>query len=330
MPSSQAQEFLFQRIKELLPPSSSLTDTISEILHVSNDSAYRRIRNETPLVLEEAKELCEHFHISLDQVLNIKSHSILFEDTRVNNQQYPYETYVSDLIKLAQYVNSFSQREILYLTKDVPLFHLYFQPLIAFRHFFWMKAIVQHPDYVTRGIELEAVPEEVKSRSRELVRLYTTIPSTEIWNTECVNGLISQVEFFKESGLFSSAADIKVVYEAAEEMIEHLKKQAEFGCKFMPEENPQTKKENFNFFYNRLILGETTILVKTDGVKTVYLNYDVLNYVTTRDEVFCNQCHEALNNLMRRSTQISQTSEKQRNIFFGILLAKIGDRLKKI
>jgi hypothetical protein len=52
VPSNQAQEFLFQRIKELLPPSESLTDVVSEILHVSSDSAYRRIRNETPLVLE--------------------------------------------------------------------------------------------------------------------------------------------------------------------------------------------------------------------------------------------------------------------------------------
>jgi hypothetical protein len=201
---------------------------------------------------------------------------------------------------------------------------------MAFRHYFWMKAIVQHPDYATRGIDLNGISDHVKAMNREVVRLYTLIPSSEIWNTECVNSLISQIEFFKESGLFSSAADIKVVYQASEEMILHLKKQAEYGCKFMPEENPQTKKENFNFFYNRLLLGETTILVKTDKIKTVFLNYDVLNYVTTRDETFCNQSDEALNNLMRRSTLISQTSEKQRNIFFGILLAKIEDRVKKI
>ena len=39
---------------------------------------------------------------------------------------------------------------------------------------------------------------------------------------------------------------------------------------------------------------------------------------------------EDLNNMMRKATVISQTSEKQRNIFFGILLAKIEDRLKKV
>jgi hypothetical protein len=104
----------------------------------------------------------------------------------------------------------------------------------------------------------------------------------------------------------------------------------EYGCKFMPGENQQTKKLNFTFFYNRVVLGDNTILVTTDNIKTAYLNYNGLDYMVTRDESFCNQCVEDLDNLMRRATVISQTSEKQRNIFFGILVAKIEDRLKKV
>jgi len=330
MPSNQAQEFLFQRIKELLPPSESLTDAVSEILHVSSDSAYRRIRNETPLVLEEAKQLCEAFRLSLDQVLNIKNNSILFENVRINNQQYSYEKYLSDLVNLVQYVNSFQKKEIIWLTKDMPLFHnFYFQPLIAFRYFFWMKAILQHPDFATKAVDLNGVSPEIKQMSRDFTKGYTQVPSIEIWNTECVNSTIAQIEFYKDTGLFSSGADIKAVYQALKETILHLKAQVEYGCKFVPGENPETKKPNFSFFFNRIVLGDNTILVTTDGVKTAYLNYDVLNYMVTRDETFCNQCHEDLRNLMRRSTVISQSSERQRNIFFGILLAKIEDRLQK-
>ncbi|HET9824975.1 MAG TPA: hypothetical protein VFP87_06545 [Chitinophagaceae bacterium] len=331
MPSNQAQEFLFQRIRELLPPSASLTDVVSEILHVSSDSAYRRIRSETPLVLEEAQQLCKRFGLSLDQVLNIKNNSVLFENVRINNQKYSYEKYLSDLLKLVQYVNSFQKKEIIWLTKDMPLFHnFYFKPLIAFRYFFWMKAILQNPEFATRAVDLNGVSPEIEHMSREFVKGYTQIPSTEIWNTECVNSAITQIEFYRDTGLFSSAADIKAVYESLKETILHLKAQVECGTKFLPGENPQTKKPNFNFFFNRVILGDNTILVTTDNVKTAYLNYEVLNYMMTRDENFCNQCNDDLRNLMRRATVISQTSERQRNIFFGILLAKIEDRLQKI
>ncbi len=53
MPDYQSQEFLFQRIKELLPPHTTLVDSVAETLHISSDSAYRRIRGETPVVLDE-------------------------------------------------------------------------------------------------------------------------------------------------------------------------------------------------------------------------------------------------------------------------------------
>jgi hypothetical protein len=331
MPSDQAQEFLFQRIREMLPQSASLTDVVSEILHVSNDSAYRRIRNETPLVLQEAKDLCEHFNLSLDQVLSLKRNSILFENIRINNKQYSYKKYLSDLIGLVKQVGSFKQKEVIYLTKDVPLFHnFYFRPLIAFRFHFWMKTILQHPGYETKAIDLNGVSPEIEALSRELTKVYTQVPSIEIWNTECINSVISQIEFYKDSGLFSSAADIKAVYQAVSETILHLKEQVEYGCKFMPGEGQQIKKLNFTFFYNRVVLGDNTILVTTDNIKTAYLNYNGLDYMVTHDESFCNQCVEDLDNLMRRATVISQTSEKQRNIFFGILLTKIEDRLKKV
>jgi len=331
MANYQSQEFLFQRVKELLPPHVSVVDSVAEILHISGDSAYRRIRGETPIVLDEARELCNHFKLSLDHVLNVQGGSTLFQNVRVNTGNYTYEQYLKDLIQQMQYIGSFIHKEIIYRTKDMPLFHnFYFKPLIAFRYFFWMNTIIQHPDFRKREFTMDCVSDEIVSLSQELSRAYNTVPSTEIWNTECVNAAISQIEFYKDSGYFSSAADIKIIYESLEETFIHLKNQVDYGGKFMPEENREMKKNNFTFFYNRVVLGDNTIMVVTDNVKTVFLNYDALNYITTRDEAFCNYCHEDLQKLIKRSTIISETSEKQRNIFFGIMLNKINDRKKNI
>jgi len=94
----------------------------------------------------------------------------------------------------------------------------------------------------------------------------------------------------------------------------------------MPGEDPQTRKPNFKLFFNRVVLGDNTIMTVTDNVKAAVINYGHLNYIMTNDESFCNDLFSDFENLMRRSTQISQTSEKQRNIFFNILLSKIQDR----
>lgn len=331
MPSYQSQEFLFQRIKELLPPHASLVDSVANILHVSNDSAYRRIRGETPLVLDEARELCHYFKLSLDQILNVQEGATMFQNVRINTKSYSYIKYLTEIIRQVEYAGSFIHKEIIYLTKDMSLFHnFYYRPLIAFRYFFWMKSIVQHPDFANKEFEFSCLSQDIEKLSLELASVYCKVPSIEIWNTECINSAISQIEFYKDSGWFATSADIKTVYESLTASIEHLKHQVEFGCKFMPDESPETKKTNFRFFYNRIILGDNTIMVVTDKVKTVFINYDVLNYMFTRDENFCDPCYTDMHNMMKRSTLISQTSEKQRNIFFGIMLNKVKDRLKHL
>lgn len=331
LPSDRSQEFLFQRIKELLPPHASLVDVVADVLHLSQDSAYRRIRGETPIVLDEAKDLCLHFKLSLDQLLNVKGNATLFQNVRISLKNYSYEKYLTDLINQLAHVNSFLQKEIIYLTKDMALFHnFYYPPLIAFRYFFWMKNILQHPDFFKRKFVLSDVPSEILQLSMELVRAYHKVPSTEIWNTESINSVIFQIEFYKDAGYFSSPADTRAVYKSLEETILHLRHQVEYGRKFMPGENPESKKENFKFFFNRVILGDNTVLLVTDRLKTVFINYDVLNYMYTRDENFCTPCYEDLQNLMKKSTLISQTSEKQRNIFFNSLLNKIYDRINQL
>jgi len=331
MPTTAAQDFLFQRIKEMLPAKVSMVDAISEILHVSNDSAYRRIRGETPLVLEEAKELCDHFHLSLDQLFNLKSGFTLFQTERLHYKNYTFETYLGGILQQMKQVGNFMRKEVIYLTKDIPIFHNFSaEPLFAFRYFFWMKSILRHPDFENRRFLLDCLTPEIKKLGADIVEAYNNLPSTEIWNTECVNSIIFQIEYYKDAGYFTNTEDIKKVYEAVEEVFYHLKDQAEYGCKFLPGENPQMKRNNFKFFYNRVTLGDNTILAITDNIKTVFLNYDVMNYMITRDEKFCNDTYEELQILIRRSTLISATSEKHRNIFFNTLVGKIEDRKRHL
>lgn len=325
--NSSIQEYLFRRIKEKLPAEGSLADVVADLLHVSNDSAYRRIRGETPLVLEEAKILCEAFNLSLDQALNIKENSVSFTAFNLNNENYSFKSYLKDILHNLKLVASFEQKEIIYLTKDFSIFHNFLsRPLFAFRYFFWMKSILQHPDFVSVKFSIDILPNDIEDLGRQIVSAYNTIPSIEIWNTECVNSTISQIEYYREAGYFASEKEVEKVYNALSDTIEHLRLQAAAGCKFSPGENPDFQKSNFQFYYNRVVLGDNTIMTLLNGRKILYLNYDVLNYMVTQDEKFCNDVYSKLLNLMRRATILSNVSEKQRNIFFNILLKKIPNR----
>ena len=126
------QDYLFLRIKEILPLHDSLADVVSGILHVSSDSAYRRIRGETPLILEEAALLCKQFNLSLDQLVALKTDDVLLRNVRIRNQGFTYRQYIQSLQHQLTGLAGLQQKEIIYMSKDIPIFHnFYFKPLIA-------------------------------------------------------------------------------------------------------------------------------------------------------------------------------------------------------
>ena len=173
---------------------------------------------------------------------------------------------------------------------------------------------------------------EMEEAAQEISRCYKIIPSTEIWNTEGINSFVAQVDYYREAGYFASDSDAAMIYSSLAEVVEHIRSQAQHGCKYLPGENPDLKQNNYKLFYNHVVIGDNTILVTLNGKKTVYINYDVLNYMTTEDESFCNETSEKMQTLMRRATILSDGSEKQRNIFFNTvrkeyLLLAAKDRL---
>jgi hypothetical protein len=79
MESRQLQQTLFQKINEDLPPHLSLAEELGELLGLSADSVYRRIRGEKPVTLDELKRICDHYRLSLDQLLQTQTDAVLFQ-----------------------------------------------------------------------------------------------------------------------------------------------------------------------------------------------------------------------------------------------------------
>src|SRR5664279_5019929 len=117
------QQIFFQHIKSNLASHLSLVDEVADLLNISNDSAYRRIRGEKPLSFEEINVLCSKYHISMDQLFHLKNDSFLFSGPLANKDNFGFEMYLEHLLNQLNYFNSFEQREFYYLSKDLFIFH---------------------------------------------------------------------------------------------------------------------------------------------------------------------------------------------------------------
>jgi len=328
MESENVQVSFFQHIKALLPPHLSLVDEIAELLNISNDSAYRRIRGEKPIAFDELQKLCGHFKISLDQFLHLQSDSLVFTARTAGNGTFDYELYLQDILRNLHLMNSFPSREMYYLNKDIPIFHFFLFPeMLAFKSFFWMKTILHFPQYASQTFQLDVFKsDKILELGRQLSEAYHILPCQEIWNTENINSTIRQIEYYKNSGVFASRQDIIAIYDCLQRIIDHLECQAEAGYKLAAGNSGNGKGGTYKMYVNELILGDNTILTVLGDRKIAYINHSVLNYLVTSDPGFCEYTYQNIRNLMKRSMLISEVGEKERKRFFNMIREKITSR----
>jgi len=330
MAETDLQKELFVLIKHALPSHISLVDEIADLLHISYDSVYRRIRGEKPISLNELKILCEHFHLSLDQVLQSKNESVVFYAPEINGPAPDFREYLKGVLKQLKYFNSFEKREMLYQCKDAPFFYFYLFPEIgSFKTFCWIKTVLDHPDYRDKTFSFHEFPfEECNELGQQIIREYSILPSTELWNLESFNSSLNQLEYYRDAGLFKSAGEFIEVLHSFEKMLDHIQDQAQLGIKFMPAGTDITHKAPFKFYVNEIILGNNSFLLDLNGERLSIITFNALDYMLTKDIRFSKKLFDGFNTLVTRSTLISGTGEKERNKFFRVQREKIA-QLKK-
>ena len=324
MESIELQQLFFQHIKSRLPAHLALVDEVAELLDISNDSAYRRIRGEKALSFEDVQKLCRKFRISLDHVMNIDSNSTVFFGSWVDKESFDFEKYLKDMLLQLQTVLQVPGARMYYEAKDIPPFHHFqFPELAAFKYYFWMRTILEYPDY--GKMQFEDIPflETLQQTGKEIISTYNRIPCVEIWSVETLNSSLRQIDFYRESGMFRKKESVAQLYDQLEQLIRHIEAQAEKGVKFRFGHDSTQGMAEFQLFFNEVILGHNTILADAGEQKTVFLNHGVLNYMVTRDKRFCEYTKKSLENIMRKSSLISSVSEKERNRFFHVLQDKI-------
>lgn len=327
MENSSIQQELFATIKGLIPSNVSAVDEIAKVLEVSSDSVYRRMRGEKTISLDELQALCSHYKISLDQLMNIRTGGFMFQGNFLNSKTYRYDAYLSNMLMVLSMMNSFKKKEFYLLCKDVPIFyHFQFPEIAAFKYFFWMKSLFHFPEFTNQKFNFNSYKQELLPLGEKILDAYNELPCFELWNIENVNSTIRQIEFYREGQIFESDEDVLKLYEAWEKVVDHIEKQAELGYKFKYGDAEMKPMGSYQVYINEVVMGDNSMIALLDGVKLALMPHTVINYMTTRDMVFCENLFDYVQSVMKRSTLISKVSEKERAKFFRLLKDRISRR----
>ncbi len=306
------------KIKSVIPVNENLVQCIADLLNLSNDSAYRRIRCEKLFDINEVNILCKTFKIKFDEEVEKNANSVTFDFKLLDHNKQNFRLWLSNILNNLKIISARPENSIIYSADDVPIWHHFNDELlIKFKLFYWLKTILADKDYVESNFDETLIDEDLVQMSKDISYYYNQTSSIEIWTEDTFNSTLKQVEYFWGSGFFKSKEVALKICETIENEINILQKMAATSSKLT------SGKENFKLYHSEVMVGNNSIVANIGGNKVSYVSYNTFNMMTTTNSLFVNEAEEWLKNLIKKSNLISGISEKQRNQFFKKLFSKL-------
>lgn len=323
---NQLQVDFLRSLEQSLPQNISLVHELEDLLGVSIDSAYRRLRGETALSFGETAKICSHFNVSFDAFHKTGSSNVMFTYNPFYPEQESFKDYfksiLRDLKPLAAADPAYTT--MLYAAKSAPIFHYFdFDNLAAFKIFYWMRTIMNISNLQTEKFTIDLIESEILEVAREMHKHYHQIPSREIWTDTTVMGTLLQINFYWNSGAFSSKEDALNVCEEYMLMLDQVKECAETGTK-------RYSSKSYELYFSEVEFENNCIYVQVADNQAAYLGHLSFWSITSRDPAYCQETAGWLNNIRAKSNLISGVSETTRYQFFRRSREKIEELIKEI
>ena len=321
---SGIQSHFIGRFKQVLPPGMGLAEEMCDVLEVSIDSAYRRIRGETELTIDEIYKITKKYAISVDEVFSNRGDTVTFAYTKLTDSVKNFEDYLTRLHTHLKTINKFENKKIYYVAEEIPMFYSFFsKKLTDFKLFYWQRSVLNIPEYQQTKFTYGIVPEHLVTIAHSSYQEYLTIPSTEVWTDETVYTGLRQIRFYLDSGILNKETALEL-FEEYRKMIEMVHKNAENGRK-----NISDKTETYTLYNSEVVLGTNCIYAIMGEAKYSYISFNSINSLTTNNPEFCEETEHWMRNLEKKSTLISGVGEKQRYQFFSQMYKHIDAFIEK-
>lgn len=318
MIARQKQIDFFERIIEKSSDKNKFVLSLSEILAVSRDGVYRRLRGQTPLTLDDLELLSRHFHFSVDEILQENNSGLLSKYEAF--EAFDWERFLLGIQSNFQYHQDQGSFQVYYNAKEIPIFYLFqFPELMAFKCYFWAYTFFE--DQALPPFNPNSLSIAEKSLGNQILAEYGKITSTELWGKEMFNATLNQIIYCYEIEEIQRS-QVLLLREELLKLIDFLEGIATNAVK-----NWVSDPAEINIYLNELLIGDNTLIATNEKQLRAYLSQNIISSVIVEDEQYCQQTLKTFQTICKKSTLISGSSEKTRKKFFKGLKQQVLSNL---
>jgi len=296
---------LLSAIKQQIADNESLACKLMNILFISKEAAYRRIRGEVPFTFFEAAKIANKLNISLDSVIgnsdpyNAPFSMNFLQYTDMNKYHY---SFFEELIIGMQQIKDFPVSELGTSSNILPAYMTHkYESLFKFNVFKWGQYYTQSD---TKSFKELIFTDRLMFLNQQYAKLVKDIKVTEVvLDYMAFNYLCNDIIYFKENGILQNEC-VEILKKDLNLLIDDLevilyKGEYENGHKI----NIYISDLNFESSYHYVHMG-TYHLALIDAFG--------MNDVSSNDKGVYSAVKDWISSLKRFSTLISGTGEKFR------------------
>ncbi len=322
---------LFNAIIAQFPKRSEAVDAIGETLSLAKDAVYRRLRGVTVLTPDQLAELARQFNISIDALVG-DTDAVFFTYNIFSTGIKDFEQFLMGYYRELEQATRIKGYRFYYASVELPLFQaLFFPELIAFKLFIWGRTALDMEYLKDMKFDFSVTPYPVLKLIEEMMQMYITIPSTELWSQNIIDNTLNQIEYYVSCGSFKNNQDALVLCDRLTGLTHHMQLMAEAGRKFPRGLKPKDAKgAAFDLYHNEMVHTNNTILSVSPLGNVLYTTLSNPNFLRSTDQPLCEYMESWFRRIIAKSNSISNHAEKNRDWFFNRMRHKIEQSRQRI
>jgi hypothetical protein len=319
MKNSYVYDVLLDEIRKKIPQNSKLVNKLVDILYIEKEAVYRRLRREVPFTFQEIVTLSKYLGISLDYILDIDTHKKRVFQLKLIEYMDPHEidySMIQDYVNIIQNSKNGTATETGTISNTLPqTLYSGFKLISKFYIFKW------HFHYCYNQIKPfheMIVPEKISNLfTANYIESKNILDTSYILDSQIIKNLINDIKYFNSIRLVKKD-DIAAIKEELIRFLDYLETIATNGYFKETRNKVQIYISNINIDTNYTYLD-------TQNYKLSMIWTFILTSTISMDVKTFNIIKNWFWSIVRNSTLITVTGEKERILFFETQRAIIED-----
>lgn len=313
-----------ENLEASLPSGLTLNKVLIKELGLNKDAASRRISGKTPFTYSEVCALANAYNISLTPAQSSSFNNVVFGYTPFKNKQVDSKYFFENISNLLYKLNTHQHKILYHVAPEIPIYHYYKYPLLLnFKLFYWGKYLLNIDYYVKRVFKEAPSDPQIVEHAQKAYEQYCLIPSVEIWTPQTLQTVLTQIQFCIETGDFTNTAEILLVLEELNQLMQRIKQMAEDNNKAF--DHDKKMQIPFQLYKMDVNMNTTSIVAEMDHQKIVLQNFNSINFMSTTQPDFCEENLNWIHNLQSKSSLLSGAGIIERQRFFNLMSKQLSD-----